>query len=73
MSSAATPSSAASPIRCRCSGLARRLQRRPSNDAQAARAAGCPVILVSYGYNHGLPVAGIDADAVVDRLDAIRL
>jgi phosphoglycolate phosphatase len=44
-----------------------------SNDAQAARAAGCPVILVSYGYNHGLPVAGIDADAVVDRLDAIRL
>ena len=44
-----------------------------SNDAQAARAAGCPVILVSYGYNHGLPVADIDADAVVDRLDAIRL
>ena len=24
-----------------------------SNDAQAARAAGCPVVLVSYGYNHG--------------------
>jgi phosphoglycolate phosphatase len=26
-----------------------------SNDAQAARAAGCPVVLVSYGYNHGEP------------------
>ena len=28
-----------------------------SNDAAAARAAGCPVVLVSYGYNHGEPVA----------------
>jgi phosphoglycolate phosphatase len=27
-----------------------------SNDAQAGRAAGCPVVLVSYGYNHGQPV-----------------
>ena len=42
-----------------------------SNDAQAARAAGCPVVLVSYGYNHGLPVADVDADAVIDRLDAL--
>ena len=42
-----------------------------SNDAQAARAAGCPVVLVSYGYNHGLPVAGVGADAVIDRLDAL--
>ncbi len=39
-----------------------------SNDAMAARAAGCPVVLVSYGYNHGEPVRGVDADAVVDRL-----
>lgn len=42
-----------------------------SNDAAAARAAGCPVVLVSYGYNHGEPVAAAGADAVVDRIDAI--
>lgn len=39
-----------------------------SNDAQAARAAGCPVLLVTYGYNHGLPVRAVDADAFVDSL-----
>jgi phosphoglycolate phosphatase len=43
-----------------------------SNDAQAARAAGCPVVLVSYGYNHGRPVAEAAPDAVIDRLDALR-
>ncbi|HET7793885.1 MAG TPA: phosphoglycolate phosphatase [Rhizobacter sp.] len=42
-----------------------------SNDARAARAAGCPVVLVSYGYNHGEPVTGVDADGVIDRLDAL--
>ncbi len=42
-----------------------------SNDARAARSAGCPVVLVSYGYNHGEPVAAAGADAVVDRIDAI--
>ncbi|MDD5334644.1 MAG: phosphoglycolate phosphatase [Rhodoferax sp.] len=40
-----------------------------SNDAQAARAAGCPVLLVSYGYNHGAPIRSVDADAFVDSLD----
>ena len=39
-----------------------------SNDAQAARAARCPVLLVSYGYNHGEPVHGVDADGVIDSL-----
>jgi phosphoglycolate phosphatase len=39
-----------------------------SNDAQAARAAGCPVVLVSYGYNHGQPVRSIPADAYVDSI-----
>ncbi|CAN7184230.1 phosphoglycolate phosphatase [Pseudorhodoferax sp. LjRoot39] len=39
-----------------------------SNDAQAARAAGCPVVLVSYGYNHGQPVRAVDADGWVDSL-----
>jgi phosphoglycolate phosphatase len=39
-----------------------------SNDAAAARAAGCPVVLVSYGYNHGQPVRGVPADGYVDSL-----
>jgi len=42
-----------------------------SNDAHAARAAGCPVVLVTYGYNHGEPVQAVDADGFVDRLDAL--
>ena len=39
-----------------------------SNDAEAARAAGCPVVLVTYGYNHGKPVSAVDADACVDSI-----
>lgn len=39
-----------------------------SNDAQAARAAGCPVLLVGYGYNHGQPASQVDADGVLDSL-----
>ncbi len=42
-----------------------------ANDALAARAAGCPVVLVRYGYNHGEPIERVDADALVDRLDEI--
>jgi phosphoglycolate phosphatase len=38
------------------------------NDAQAARAAGCPVFCVPYGYNRGRPVAELDLDAVVPTL-----
>ncbi len=41
-----------------------------SNDAQAARAAGCPVLLVGYGYNHGEPVGAVDADGVIGSLEA---
>lgn len=44
-----------------------------SNDAQAARAAGCPVVLVSYGYNHGQPVHTVDADGLVDSLTQLRV
>lgn len=41
------------------------------NDAQAARAAGMPVMIVPYGYNEGRPASSIDADAIVaDLLDA---
>jgi len=39
-----------------------------SNDAKAARAAGCPVVLVTYGYNHGETVRDVDADAFVDSI-----
>jgi phosphoglycolate phosphatase len=39
-----------------------------SNDAAAARAAGCPVVLVTYGYNHGEPVRGVDADGYLESL-----
>jgi phosphoglycolate phosphatase len=42
-----------------------------SNDARAARAAGCPVVLVDYGYNHGEPVQSVDADGVIGRLDEV--
>jgi len=38
------------------------------NDAQAARAAGCPVFCVPYGYNEGADVRGLDVDAIVDTL-----
>ncbi|HUG25172.1 phosphoglycolate phosphatase [Piscinibacter sp.] len=44
-----------------------------SNDAQAARAAGCPVVLVTYGYNHGEPIRDVDADGFIDRLDELQL
>jgi phosphoglycolate phosphatase len=45
-----------------------------SNDAQAARSAGCKVLIVPYGYNHGLPVQTIDADGIVGSLnEAARL
>lgn len=43
-----------------------------SNDARAARAAGCPVLLVTYGYNHGEPVREVDADGFVDSLAGLR-
>lgn len=42
-----------------------------SNDVQAARAAGCQVVLVGYGYNHGQPVQAAGADAVVDTLTVL--
>jgi phosphoglycolate phosphatase len=41
------------------------------NDCEAARAAGCPVVLVSYGYNHGEPVADARPDRVIDSLDEL--
>ncbi len=39
-----------------------------ANDAEAARAAGCPVFYVPYGYNEGKPVDSADCDALVSDL-----
>jgi phosphoglycolate phosphatase len=44
------------------------------NDAEAARAAGCPVFCVPYGYNEGRDVRELDVDAIVPSLvEAARL
>lgn len=42
-----------------------------SNDAQAGHAAGCGVVLVTYGYNHGEPIRQTPALAWVDALTQI--
>jgi len=39
-----------------------------SNDALAARAAGCRVLNVPYGYNHGEPIHNVDSDGIVPTL-----
>jgi len=41
------------------------------NDVLAARAAGMKVVAVSYGYNHGEPIAAQNPDLLVDSLDAL--
>ena len=38
------------------------------NDAQAARAAGCPVFIVPYGYNEGMELRGLDCDVFIDDI-----
>lgn len=38
------------------------------NDAQAARAAGIPVLIVPYGYNEGLDVHSLDVDDIVSTI-----
>ena len=43
------------------------------NDAAAARAAGCPVVLVTYGYNHGEPVRAVDTDGFIDTLAGLQV
>ena len=40
------------------------------NDAEAARAAGCPVFIVPYGYNEGQQLRGLDCDAFIDDVPA---
>ncbi len=41
------------------------------NDARAARKAGCPVVLLTYGYNHGEPIRSVDADGYFDSLQEL--
>jgi len=41
------------------------------NDTVAARAAGCPVFCVPYGYNHGEPVETLELDAVIKDLTCV--
>lgn len=44
------------------------------NDSQAARAAGCKVLNVPYGYNHGQAIQDVDSDGIVSSLlDAAHL
>lgn len=44
------------------------------NDAIAARAAGCHIFCVPYGYNEGRDIRLLDCDAIVDTLhDASKL
>ena len=43
-----------------------------SNDVEAARAAGMPVLCVPYGYNHGHDIRESHPDAVVDSLEAVE-
>jgi len=42
-----------------------------ANDALAARAAGCPVVCVSYGYSEGADVHELDCDAIVGSLSEV--
>jgi len=39
------------------------------NDVRAARAAGCPVFCVPYGYNEGGDVRDLDCDAIVATIE----
>jgi phosphoglycolate phosphatase len=44
-----------------------------SNDAQAAHAAGCPVVLMTYGYNHGHDIRATPALTYLDRLSQLDI
>jgi phosphoglycolate phosphatase len=42
-----------------------------ANDVLAARAAGCPVVVVPHGYREGRPVRELEADGIVASLAAV--
>jgi phosphoglycolate phosphatase len=41
------------------------------NDVDAARGAGCPVLVVPYGYREGKAVHALGADGIVESLDDV--
>ena len=41
------------------------------NDFEAARAAGCPVFLLPYGYNEGRDIQELDCDAIVSTVESV--
>jgi hypothetical protein len=41
------------------------------NDVGAARGAGCPVLVVPYGYREGRPVHDLEADGIVESVDDV--
>ena len=41
------------------------------SDIQAARAAGCPVVAVTYGYNHGEDIRLSNPDITIDTMDQL--
>mgnify|MGYP001281955712 CR=1 FL=1 len=43
----------------------------PGDDGPCGTADGVPVVAVSYGYNHGQPIAAENPDLLVDSLDAL--
>ena len=62
------------PVRATCQALGSVPERTlmvgdSRNDALAARGAGCDVVLMRYGYNHGESVETVPALAYLDRLD----
>jgi phosphoglycolate phosphatase len=64
---------AADPVQAACARLAVTPREAlmvgdSANDALSARAAGCPVLLVPYGYSEGVDVQSIDSDGIVPSL-----
>ena len=64
------------PVRATCQALGSLPERTlmvgdSRNDALAANGAGCDVVLMRYGYNHGEPIDAVPALAYLDRLDAL--
>lgn len=41
------------------------------SDVQAARAFGCRCLAVTYGYNHGEPIAALNPDHLLDSLEEL--
>ena len=67
----ATPKPAADPALHACSALGLApgdalFVGDSQTDVLCARAAGCPVVCVRDGYNHGIPAEQLGADAVIE-------